>query len=906
MPRFIPEKFMSPTAKSLGTPPTRAAALALFVGCIALSGSLGCDLAQALAGASSTESGRSDERVLLPTEVTPDHYRIEITPNAAALTFRGKVSIDITVHAPTSTIVLNGADLVIDRAALAAGPAVSAITYQEEPQTVTLRLAGGLAPGRHTLRLSYHGKIFQQASGLFALDYQAGTTQARALFTQFENSDARRFVPCWDEPAQKATFELTATVPAAEMALSNMPVASTENHGRTKTVHFAATPKMSSYLLFFGLGDFERVHRRVGDVDVGVVAKRGDAAVSAFALDAAAQILPYYNDYFGTPFPLPKLDLIAAPGVSQFFGAMENWGAIFYFEHDLLVDPRISTAEDTQNVYVVVAHEMAHQWFGDLVTMAWWDDIWLNEGFASWMENRVTQHFHPEWNIWLREQSRVQATMAEDEREGTHPIITPIHDVFQASEAFDNITYVKGEAVIRMLEAYAGPDEFRRGVRAYMHHHAYGNTVSDDLWKEMDRGSARPLTDIAHDFTLQAGVPMINGVSSSCEGDRTHAQLSQTHFAIDPASTSATLWHVPVTTGVGDDHETTVIAGGEAQGIDRPGCGALILNAGQTGYFRSRYSPQDLSRLTEHYGSLAPEDQLGLLHDSSALAFMGEEPMANLLELVRQVPPDADPLVVLGLVHTLESMDRLFDGLPQQAAFRSFAIALLSPALTRIGWSSQAQEADSVALLRAALIGALSGLDDAHVVAEGRSRFADFLRDSSTTPADMRHTLFQLVALHADAETWDQLQAMAVQAKTELERREVYALLGTAEDPELARRALDLAFSGKPPATVTPQIIAAVAHRHPEMAFAFATSHWDRLAPYIEPASQPEFVPRLISNAYDPALIGRLDAFAAQHIPSSAWQNVRKAKSNIRYNADIRTKRLPEVVAWVEHRSPSA
>jgi aminopeptidase N len=472
--------------------------------------------------------------------------------------------------------------------------------------------------------------------------------------------------------------------------------------------------------------------------------------------------------------------------------------------------------------------------------------------------------------------------------------------VFQASEAFDNITYFKGEAVIRMLEAYAGQDEFRAGVRAYMRDHAYGNTVSDDLWKEIDRGSPRPLTQIAHDFTLQAGVPMINEKSSFCEGGRTHAQLTQTHFAIDSVSTSANRWHVPVTTRVADDYQTTVIAGDDAQEIDRPGCGALILNAGQSGYFRSRYSPQDFARLTEHYAALAPEDQLGLLHDTSALALTGEEPMANLLELVRQVPPDADPLVVLDLVRTLEDMDRLFDGLPSQAAFRSYAIAVLSPALTRLGWTSKGQETDNVAILRAALIEALSALDDPSVVAEGRSRFADYLRDPSATPANMRHTVLRIVALHADAQSWERLLAMAEQAKSELERRELYAFLAAAEDPALARRALELAFSGKPPATLTSPIIAAVSYLHPDMAFDYATRHWDRLAPYIEPASQPAFIPRLLSNAYNPALIGQLDAFAKRHIPSSARQSVRNVKSNIRYNAAIRTKRLPEVVAWIE------
>jgi aminopeptidase N len=285
---------------------------------------------------------------------------------------------------------------------------------------------------------------------------------------------------------------------------------------------------------------------------------------------------------------------------------------------------------------------------------------------------------------------------------------------------------------------------------------------------------------------------------------------------------------------------------------------------------------------------------------------MGEEPMANLLELLRQVPPDADPLVVLDLVRTLERMDRLFEGLPSQAAFRSYAIATLSPALTRIGWTAKGQETDNSAILRAALIGELSEMGDPAVVAEGRRRFADYRRDPFATPADMRRTVLQIVALHADPGTWTQLQTMAEQAKTELERRELYAFLGTAEDTVLARKALDLAFSGKPPVTVTPEIIAAVSQLHPDMAFEFATSHWDRLAPRIEPASQPEYIPGLISHAYDPALIRKLDAFAEQHIPSSARQNVRKAKSNIRYNADIRAKRLPEIVAWIEHRSARA
>ena len=286
--------------------------------------------------------------------------------------------------------------------------------------------------------------------------------------------------------------------------------------GNLQHVRFGTTPPMSSYLLFFGAGDFERSHRSVDGVDVGVVVKRGDLSQANFVLDSAVDILHYYNDYFGTPFPLPKLDLIAGPGESVTFGAMENWGAIFSWEYEMLVDPRISSEDKRQRAYIVAAHEMAHQWFGDLVTMQWWDDLWLNEGFASWMESKVTDHFHPEWNIWLQRLDDRQKAMELDARQGTHPIITPLVDSEQAQEAFDEIAYEKGSAVIRTLESYLGEEAFRDGVRRYIRERAYGNAVTDDLWQQMDRGSSRPITQIAHDLTLQAGVPMISELSSTC------------------------------------------------------------------------------------------------------------------------------------------------------------------------------------------------------------------------------------------------------------------------------------------------------------------------------------------------------------------------------------------------------
>jgi aminopeptidase N len=853
--------------------------------------------------AASTDSTSAGEGVRLPASVTPRTYRIDFTPDIQALTFRGTAQIDITVHQPTKNIVLNSADLVIDRAGVLGHGDVRTIRYDTQEQTATLTLDRELSPGAYTLSLAYRGKIYRQASGLFVLDYDTPSGKARALFTQFENSDARRFVPSWDEPGRKAVFELTATVPSNQLAFSNMPVASTGLlGGGLKRVRFAPTPRMSSYLLFFGMGDFERVHRNVDGVDVGVLVKRGDTASGAFALDAAARILPYYNRYFDTPYPLPKLDLIGAPGTSQFFGAMENWGAIFYFERDLLIDPRISTESDKQNVYLVVAHEMAHQWFGDLVTMAWWDDLWLNEGFASWMENKVTDHFHPEWKIWLQAQREKQAAMQEDARDGTHPIITPILDVTQASSAFDTITYSKGAAVIHMLESYLGEDAFRAGVRRYIHDFAYGNTVTDDLWHEMDKGSRRPIMRIAHDFTLQAGVPMLSQASDECAGGKSRLRIAQGHFAIDADSTSARIWHVPALIAPlqGRRSVATVVSGAVGQAVAVSGCGAVLLNAGQTGYFRAHYSDDGLAAIVGAFRELSPEDQLGVLNDRSALAYAGQEPMTSLLELVKKFPADAEPVVASALVELLRGLDRIYDGLPAQTRFRSYATGVLQPIFDGVGWDRSPREGANVPLLRSHLIAALGDFGDPPVLAEARQRFDRYAKEAATLDAGARRTVLGIIAAHADAVTWDELHRMAQAAATEMERRELYVLLAVPANEVLVQRALDLAISGEPPATIAPEMISAASERHPKLAFEFAIAHWDRIAPLIEPSSQARYVPSLLNDATDLNLIGELEHFAEGHIPPDDRQELRKAAANVRYLAMVRDDRLPEIDRWIK------
>ena len=843
---------------------------------------------------------QSPNRVVLPDTVVPSHYDLHIVTDSQRLSFTGSVKIDLEVRQATQQIVLNAADLAFGKVRLSGVKAAPAVSFDTEQQTATLSFPSPVAAGRHVLSIDYSGKINQNAAGLFALDYDSAQGHERALFTQFENSDARRFLPCWDEPGLKATFTLTATVPAAQMALSNMPVAATDTlAGGLKRVHFAESPKMSSYLLFFGAGDFERVSQKVDGIDVGVVVKRGDTAKAGFALDAAVHLLGYYNDYFAVKFPLPKLDLIAGPGSSQFFGAMENWGAIFYFEKDLLIDPKISTQNDQREVYIVVAHEMAHQWFGDLVTMAWWDGLWLNEGFASWMENKATDRFHPEWKLALKSQYQKELAMAIDARQGTHPIITPIRDVLQANQAFDSITYEKGESVIRMLEAYIGEQAFRDGVRRYMKAHAYGNAVSDDLWRELDQTASVKVSDIAHDFTLQAGVPLVR-VAPGAGG----LQLAQDRFAVDDSGKTALSWHVPVVGQPlgGSDAWHGIVS--RDQAAQMPGAAAAVINAGQTGYFRTLYGTEQIKPLIAGFRQLSAEDELGLLYDASALGYAGYEPMSDFLQLAGQASPEVDPSVLAQLSDMLRRLDIEYDGQPGQERYHAYGSKILEPILAKVGWTATAGEDQNTSLLRSSLLHTLSRFGDPAVIAEARTRFAAYLKDPSSLSADLRHTVLEVVAEHVDEAGWEQLHTLARNAGSSLEKDELYQLLGTTQDPALAQKALQLSLTDEAPVTLRANIIHTVAFRYPEMAFDFAAAHLDAVNLMVEPDSRNSFLPRLLRTAKSQAAIAKLQAYADAHIPATARKEVVATAAGIAYNAEICDKRLPEIDRWLAQAAP--
>jgi aminopeptidase N len=873
----------------------------------------------ALSGCATTEAGtpaaptaQAGPRAIpsqLTSSVRPLQYALSITPDAANLRFAGSALIDIEVKEPVREITLNAVDLKIARASLSdlkdgSGPPVamdsSDISLNEEQQTATFRFPSTIQPGRYRLAIDYAGQIYTQAAGLFALDYDSPQGRKRSLFTQFEAPDARRFFPGWDEPQFRTPYNLTVTVPSDQDVIANMPQAGVQQRpGGMKTVTFQATPPMSSYLVFMGVGDFDRITTTAAGTEIGVVTKAGSGENGRWALESAAKILPWYNSYFGTPYPLPKLDNVAGPGSSQFFGAMENWGAIFTFESVLLNDPSITSARSRQSIFEVAAHEMAHQWFGDLVTMAWWDDLWLNEGFASWMESKATAAIHPEWESALGVVGGRESAIGLDSVATTHPIVQHVETVEQISQAFDSITYQKGEAVIRMLENYVGEDGWRRGVQAYIKAHRLSNTQTDDLWQAVERAAGKPVTAIAHDFTLQPGVPLIRVEDATCRGGKTVATLRQAEFTRDRPDKAPLAWRVPVIAATAGGAEARTLVEGGGGTVTVAGCGPLVVNSGQTGYYRTLYAPALLERLTAGYGRLKPIDQIGLLADTWGLGLAGYQPASKALDLVDVMPNERSTALTARAATILEQIYDLYDGDPaHQAMVARYAATKLSPVLAQIGWAPRSGEAATVPVLRAELIATLGAMGDPGVVAEAKRRFA--AGDPLATAGPLRTTILSVVAQNIDAAGWERLRAQAKSETNPLVKAQLYRQLGAARDPALAQRALDLALTDEPGATTSSALISSVADAHPDLAFDFAIRNRTRVEPLVDSSSRSRFLPGLARGSADPAMIAKLEDYATRYMTAQSRRPADASIASIRDRVRVRQERLPDVTRWLE------
>jgi aminopeptidase N len=846
----------------------------------------------------------------LPKEVRPIEYAIRIVPDLAKLTFIGSERVKLRAEKPVTKLVLNAFQMEIAEASVdGRALAKDAIALDAAEQTLTLTLPNELATGEHELALQFSGKINPQGQGLFYARYQEeGTNEKKIMLgTQFEATDARRMFPCWDEPSFRAKFQLSTAVPEDFTAVSNMPVEAETKTKGGKEIRFAMSPSMSSYLVVLCAGELDSVEGEQDGVKLRVVTTKGKAEMGRYALESEAKILHYYNDYFGIPYPLPKLDLIAVPG--GFGGAMENWGAITYYESVLLFDPQTSSTKTKQDIFAVIAHEMAHQWFGDLVTMAWWDNLWLNEGFASWMGSKCTDRFNPEWNEWLRrnvsrDPSRrigfpKDVAMQADARSTTHSVQQPIKTEAEANSAFDEITYRKGQSIIRMLESFLGDEVFRDGIRKYIAAHKYSNTTTADLWEALTEVSGKPVGEIAPGWTEEPGFPLVKVARKE-----NTIELAQERFTVHFPDPPALQWQIPLTYVTEDQPATNGFLLREKSANlpdELPNDKAIKFNVADTGYYRVQYDKPSWDLLVAQLPRLSQSDRVNLLTDAWALVEANREPLSHYLGLFDQMLKDDQLAVYDQIIDTFTFINRLLAGDPMRPRFQQFARAVLRPAFDRVGWERKPGEQATMMLLRASLIRGLGVLNDSDVIAGCRSRFDAYVSNPAAVPPDLRPAVFAVVGRYADAGIWEKLHKLGLKTASTEEKQYLYEALASAIEPKLITRTIALALTDELPTSRASMLLPFAARHgeHPELVWQYAQQHMKALLAKQDALGIDGFTAGLFTFFSDPKDAETLERYAKTDLPSSAARSVAKAVDEIGFRAEFKERLIPQLKTWI-------
>ncbi|MDP6824259.1 MAG: M1 family metallopeptidase, partial [Dehalococcoidia bacterium] len=650
----------------------------------------------------------TQSRYRLPKTVTPSHYELTLEPDLTNFTFAGSEAVSISVAESTEQFVINSIEIEIDEAWVSAADGsrtdVSGIEYDEELQRATLSLGSGIDAGDYTFHARFRGLLNDQLHGFYRSTFKddAGVEHTIAT-TQMESTDARRAFPCWDEPEFKASFGITLVVPEDQFAMSNSAEISNEVAAAVRTVRFADTMMMSTYLVAFIVGPFEATDPvDVNGTPLRIIYPRGKGHLTEYSLEAGEHALSFFENYYGSPYPGDKLDMVAVPDFA--FGAMENLGAITYREVLLLLDRDRATEPELLRVADVIAHEIAHMWFGDLVTMRWWNGIWLNEAFATFMATLSTDAFRPEWERWVQFGMERSMAFDVDSLEKTRPIEIEVNSPEDAEGMFDLLTYEKGGSVLRMLEQYLGDTPYRDGIRNYLTKHSYGNTETNDLWDAIEETTGEPARRIMDSWIYQGGYPV---VSVEAPDDKT-LRLSQRRFRfVDDPEGANSRWSVPVIFRVNGEQRRVLLEDGSIDiELDSP-IESVIVNAGGHGFYRVRYSPDLLARIDPASGDLSAIERYMLVDDAWASVVSGDTAAIEFVEFARGFADETDAEVWGELAGCLASLDRLLDD-EGRDALRSVVRDLVGPALDRIGWEPSEGQTSRDLELRGTLIRALA------------------------------------------------------------------------------------------------------------------------------------------------------------------------------------------------------
>ena len=853
----------------------------------------------------------------LPAELVPEHYDLSLAPRPAEGSFAGEEAIAVRLGQPTREIVLQAADLSIDSASVEVAGVRTVPTIALDPPTETLRLRfpAPLPAGKAIVRLTFHAKLRDDLRGLYLVKAKDGSAYA---FTQFEPTDARRAFPCFDEPAFKATFSIRATVPAGLTAISNGPEAGRDEDAAHKltTFHFETTPPISTYLVALAVGRFATIGgAKVGRTPLRVITLPGQEALGRFALQIATELLPWYERYFGIPYPYAKLDLLAVPDFEA--GAMENAGAIFFRDVDLLSDPTQPSVQGQKRVAIVVAHEMAHQWFGDLVTMRWWDDLWLNEAFAELMESESVSSLRPEWRIWDDFQLDTQRALYDDALASTHPIHAPVATAEEANEAFDDITYLKGSAALRMLELFLTPAIWQKGIHDYLVAHAGANAAESDLWAALAQRSGKPVASVARSWFERSGYPLVTVLRKG-----TALSVSQHAFSLDPKAAKETgrLWELPICVkfAVGKElREKCDLIGAEKGSLELGARATWIdANAQASGFYRVRYDAADRKALGPAVRQAGPSagvnapERIGLVSDAWALAESDAETLSPTLDLLAQLTGERDAAVAQTAAGTLHKIDRRLVEPQDRAAFEAFVGKIFGPAHAELGWDTHPGEAPDRRELRASVLGALGETArDPKIVAEAQRRLAAWEKDPGSLDPSLVGVVLTIAARHGDLALWEDLRRRMETAKTPEEHDHFMYALAEFRAPELVRRSLELAVSGAIKKQDAAGVLGSLVRNRDAQAQAwtFVRAHWAEVTAHATGQSLAwRFIPAVGELCGEAERKGAAEFFAA-HKVEAGDRPLREALLGIDLCVRLTHEHRGEVGRWLRaHRRLAA
>ncbi len=736
----------------------------------------------------------------LPQTVSPEIYEMKFTPDLAKATFAGESTIQVLLHSATDKITLNSAELKINSATVTAGgnSQTATVTYDADKEQATLSVPSSIAAGHATIHMTFDGILNNELRGF----YLSQTKRRRYAVTQFEPTDARRAFPSFDEPAYKAVFKISLVIDAGDTAISNGHIVSdTPGPGPGKhTLVFSSSPKISSYLVAFMVGDFQCISGQADSTPIRVCAVPENKGMLEYALHSSEANLKYYDRYYAIKYPFGKLDNTAFPDFAA--GAMENAAAITYRESFLLIDPKSASIGAEQNVAAGMAHEMAHQWFGDLVTMQWWDDIWLNEGFATWMEDKPLVANHPEWHWELNQISATDNALGVDSVSAVRPIHADVANTpAEINNLFDGVAYAKAGSVLRMTEAYVGPAVFQKGINEYLAAHKYANATSSDFWTAIAKASGKPVDKILPTFINQPGAPLIS-VQNSCAGSHPSVTLSQQRYFAERdkfEAGSPELWQVPMLLKTAGGATQPVLLTARQQTFTLAGaCSPWVFaNAGGRGYYRSSYDAKNQKQLISVVEtSLTPEERIRLLGDTWVAMHVGRAGIGDYLHLVANMKSERNTIILQNMIGNFQFIHDRIAAPADKPAFEAWTRQLLDPIIQQFGWSAKPSDSDDVRQARAQIFSTL-GLAgrDPKAISLATQIVASYMKSPDSVDPTMVRAAFQIASRNGDTALYDAFVSHLKSAKSPEQYYNYLGALSGFRQPALESRTLDMILS---------------------------------------------------------------------------------------------------------------